>query len=123
MHFLDNQGCGSPTSWVIRAQTWSMNGDQKHFITSRYASKLHVNLLDKAAQPATLEWQTSSQSWQALYHSAEAAKAGVTEVAAYQLWRHATPDPPWLKISPHFHRLSAEEKEPFRSAGAGHECK
>ncbi|CAL8467744.1 g7282 [Coccomyxa elongata] len=54
---------------------------------------------------------------QDLYFSEHAAAAGVTTVAAYQLWSEPHDDPPWKDVVPHFRYLAAKELQPFAAAG------
>ena len=54
---------------------------------------------------------------QELYFSEAAAAAGVTTVAAYQLWSEPRDDPVWRDVVPHFRHLSSQELQPFDKAG------
>ena len=54
---------------------------------------------------------------QELYFSEAAAAAGVTTVAAYQLWSEPHEDPVWRDVVPHFRHLSLQELAPFEKAG------
>ena len=54
---------------------------------------------------------------QDLYFSEAAAAAGVTTVAAYQLWSEPREDPVWRDVVPHFRHLSSQELQPFDKAG------
>lgn len=54
---------------------------------------------------------------QDLYHSTHAAAAGITTVAAYQLWSEPHEDPPWRDVVPHFRDLGPRELAPFEAAG------
>ncbi len=56
---------------------------------------------------------------QGLYYSEEGGEAGVTEVAAHQLWTEpGWSDPVWRDVVPHFHHMSARELARFNAAGA-----
>ena len=56
---------------------------------------------------------------QGLYYSEEGGEAGVTEVAAHQLWTEpGWGDPAWRDVVPHFHHMSARELARFNAAGA-----
>ena len=56
---------------------------------------------------------------QGLYYSEEGGEAGVTEVAAHQLWTEpGWIDPVWRDVVPHFHHMSARELARFNAAGA-----
>jgi len=54
---------------------------------------------------------------QDLYFSETAAAAGVTTVAAYQLWSEPHDDPVWRDVVPQFRHLSSQELQPFEKAG------
>jgi hypothetical protein len=54
---------------------------------------------------------------QELYFSEHAGAAGVTTVAAYQLWSEAHDEPVWRDIVPHFRHLSERELQPFGMSG------
>ena len=56
---------------------------------------------------------------QGLYYSEEGGEAGVTEVAAHQLWTEpGWSDPVWRDVVPHFHHMSERELARFNAAGA-----
>lgn len=55
---------------------------------------------------------------QDLYFSEAAAAAGMTTVAAYQLWSQPHENPVWRDVVPHFRHLSSQELQPFDKAGA-----
>ena len=54
---------------------------------------------------------------QDLYFSKAASAAGITTVAAYQLWSQPHEDPVWRDVVPHFRHLSSQELQPFEKAG------
>ncbi len=54
---------------------------------------------------------------QDLYFSDAASAAGITTVAAYQLWSQPHEDPVWKDVVPHFRHLSYQELQPFEKAG------
>ena len=56
---------------------------------------------------------------QGLYHSEEGGEAGVTEVAAHQLYTApGWAEPVWRNVVPHFHVMAPRELARFNAAGA-----
>ncbi len=76
--------------------------------------------VSKEALVATLSTsQAPHARAQGLYHSEEGGEAGVTEVAAHQLYtRPGWAEPVWRDVVPHFHVMPPRELARFNAAGA-----
>ena len=95
-----------------------MGRDNVQIPTGQY----HPGLTTDSAHPASefllLGSGRGAHSPQDLYFSEAASAAGVTTVAAYQLWSQPREDPVWRDVVPHFRHLSTQELQPFEKAGS-----
>ncbi|CAK0763482.1 hypothetical protein CVIRNUC_003062 [Coccomyxa viridis] len=74
--------------------------------------------LDETPAERVNSWGATTYKYlQDLYFSDAASAAGITTVAAYQLWSQPHEDPVWKDVVPHFRHLSYQELQPFEKAG------